>query len=89
MRIDVLTLFPQMIEEPLKYSIIGRARENSMLNLQVHDIRDYSTDKHHTVDNTPYGGGSGMVMMLYGLSGMETRIIMRVTTRFYGGNLIE
>ena len=62
MRIDVLTLFPEMIAEPLKHSIMGRAVKNGVMDIQTHNIRDYSTDKHHTVDDTPFGGGSGMVM---------------------------
>jgi tRNA (guanine37-N1)-methyltransferase len=64
MRIDVLTLFPEMIETPLKQSIIGRAIEKSIIELHVHDIRSFTTDKHHVVDDTPFGGGAGMVMMI-------------------------
>ena len=63
MRIDILTLFPDMVEQPLKHSIIGRACKNGILDIRVHDIRSYTTDKHRTVDDTPFGGGSGMVMM--------------------------
>jgi tRNA (guanine37-N1)-methyltransferase len=62
MRIDVLTLFPEMVESPLQHSLIGRARANGIIDLRVHNIRDYTTDKHHVVDDTPFGGGSGMVM---------------------------
>jgi len=63
MRIDVLTLFPDMIDLPLRSSMIGRARERGVIDLRVHNIRDYATDKHHVVDDIPFGGGSGMVMM--------------------------
>lgn len=62
MRFDVLTLFPEMFTGPLDHSIIGRARERGLLDVVFTDIRDFSTDKHRTVDDTPYGGGPGMVM---------------------------
>lgn len=61
MKIDVLTLFPEMFAV-LDHSIIGRAKEQGLFELGLHNIRDYSTDKHHKVDDTPYGGGAGMVM---------------------------
>ena len=62
MRFDVLTLFPQMFEAVLLDSIIGRAVDNGLINLNFINIRDFSQNKHHKVDDTPYGGGSGMVM---------------------------
>ena len=62
MRFDVLTLFPQMFEAVLGDSIIGRARENNILEMNFIDIRDFSTNKHMKVDDYPYGGGAGMVM---------------------------
>lgn len=62
MRIDVLTLFPEMFS-PLDASIIKRARDNGIIEINIHNIRDYSNDKHKRVDDYPYGGGSGMVMM--------------------------
>ena len=58
---DVLTLFPEMFE-PLKQSIIGRAEEKDLININLINIRDFSKDKHKKVDDTPYGGGAGMVM---------------------------
>ena len=64
MRIDILTLFPGMVEPPLRQSIIGRAIEKGIIELHVHDIRSFTTDKHHVVDDTPFGGGAGMVMMV-------------------------
>ncbi len=64
MRIDVLTLFPEMVSEPLKHSLIGRAIANGIIEFHAHDIRDYATDKHRMVDDTPFGGGAGMVMMV-------------------------
>jgi tRNA (guanine37-N1)-methyltransferase len=62
LRIDVLTLFPRMFESPFAESIVARARGAGKLTLQVHDIRAQATDKHHVVDDTPYGGGAGMVL---------------------------
>jgi tRNA (guanine37-N1)-methyltransferase len=62
MRIDILTLFPQQIDDILRHSIIGRARETNLVEIVCTDIRDFSTDKHRKVDDTPFGGGPGMVM---------------------------
>lgn len=62
MRIDILTLFPEMCETILNESVIGRARKAGKFQVNCHNIRDYSTDKHRRVDDMPYGGGMGMVM---------------------------
>lgn len=62
MRIDIATLFPEMCEAVLGESIVGRARKAEKIEIHCHQIRDYSTDKHHRVDDSPYGGGMGMVM---------------------------
>ena len=62
MRFDVMTLFPDMVNTVLSESIIGRAKENKIIEIECHNIRDYSTDKHRKTDDTPYGGGMGMVM---------------------------
>lgn len=62
MRIDILTLFPQMCESVLSESIIGRARSNGLVTLECHNIREFTTDKHGHVDDYPYGGGKGMIM---------------------------
>ena len=62
MRIDIATLFPGMCETVLGESIIARARKAGLLEVHCHNIRDYTTDKHRRVDDTPYGGGMGMVM---------------------------
>ena len=61
MKYDILTLFPEMFE-PLKYSIIERASKKNLININLVNIRDFSKDKHKKVDDTPYGGGAGMVM---------------------------
>ncbi|HEX6971213.1 MAG TPA: tRNA (guanosine(37)-N1)-methyltransferase TrmD [Limnochordia bacterium] len=62
MRIDILTLFPDMVAGPLRESILGRAIESGRITVQVHDIRLFARDRHRTVDDTPYGGGAGMVL---------------------------
>jgi tRNA (guanine37-N1)-methyltransferase len=62
MKITILTLFPKMIEPIINSSILKRASENSLVEFEVINFRDFSTNKHKTVDDTPYGGGSGMVI---------------------------
>ncbi|MCK9519311.1 MAG: tRNA (guanosine(37)-N1)-methyltransferase TrmD [Dehalococcoidia bacterium] len=62
MRIDVLTIFPGAFVGPLDVSIIKRARDAGLLDLEIHDIREHATDKHRSVDDYPFGGGQGMVM---------------------------
>ncbi|MFQ5596250.1 MAG: tRNA (guanosine(37)-N1)-methyltransferase TrmD, partial [Anaerolineae bacterium] len=62
MRFDIFTLFPEMFIGPFQESIIKRALENDLVQIAVHDIRAYTRDRHHTTDDTPYGGGGGMVM---------------------------
>ena len=61
MRIDVISVFPEYLA-PLGLSLIGKARASGLLSISVHDLRDWATDRHRTVDDTPYGGGAGMVM---------------------------
>lgn len=62
MRFDILTLFPQMLDGYFATSILKRAQEKGVAKIVSHQIRDYTTDKHHTTDETPYGGGAGMVL---------------------------
>lgn len=62
MRIDVLTIFPRLIDGFASESLLGRARRTGLLDLRVHDIREQATDVHRSVDDTPFGGGAGMVM---------------------------
>ncbi|CCO08476.1 tRNA (guanosine(37)-N1)-methyltransferase TrmD [Desulforamulus hydrothermalis] len=62
MKIDILTLFPEMFASPFSHSILKRAQEKKLLQINAINIRDFSRNKHHTVDDTPYGGGAGMVM---------------------------
>jgi tRNA (guanine37-N1)-methyltransferase len=61
-RIDVITIFPAMIEAALADGVVGRARARGVLDIRLHDLRDYTEDRHRTVDDVPYGGGPGMVM---------------------------
>ena len=63
MRFDIMTLFPQLVDTVLGESIIGRAQKSGAIAVCTHNIRDYSEDKHRRVDDTPYGGGKGMLMM--------------------------
>ena len=61
MKIDVITIFPEYFA-PLQLSLIGKAQERGILDVKIHNLRDFTSDNHHTVDDTPYGGGAGMVM---------------------------
>ncbi len=63
MRFDIMTLFPDLVDTVLGESIIGRAQKSGAITVKTHNIRDYSEDKHRRVDDTPYGGGKGMLMM--------------------------
>jgi tRNA (guanine37-N1)-methyltransferase len=83
MKIDVLTLFPGMFAGPLDESIIKRAREAGLLDLQIRNLRDYAHDRHKTVDDRPFGGGPGMLLKpepvfeaVEDLAGEETRVIL-------------
>ena len=62
MRVDVVTIFPGIFEGPLRESLLGKAIEGGLLDVRVHDLRDWTTDKHRTVDDSSFGGGPGMVM---------------------------
>ena len=62
MKIDILTLFPEICRAPLGESMMKRAQENKIIDLRIHNLRDWTTDKHHVVDDAPFGGGQGMVM---------------------------
>jgi len=63
MEFDVVTAFPGIVEGPLAFSILKRARDAGLVSVRVHDLRDFASDRHHKVDDTPYGGGGGMVLM--------------------------
>ncbi|HNQ61698.1 MAG TPA: tRNA (guanosine(37)-N1)-methyltransferase TrmD [Bacteroidia bacterium] len=64
MRIDILSVVPDLLESPFAYSILKRAQQKGLVEIHVHNIRDFTTNKHKTVDDAPYGGGAGMVMMI-------------------------
>jgi tRNA (guanine37-N1)-methyltransferase len=61
-RVDVVSIFPEYLEGPLRVSLLGKAVERGLLDVHLHDLRTWTTDRHRTVDDTPYGGGAGMVM---------------------------
>src|SRR5207253_4782202 len=62
MKIDILTLFPEICRAPLSESMMKRAQESKIVDLRIHNLRDWTRDKHHIVDDAPFGGGQGMVM---------------------------
>lgn len=64
MKFDIITIFPEIFKSYFSESIIKRAQEKKLVKIQVHNLRDYTTDKHKTVDDSPYGGGPGMVMKI-------------------------
>ncbi|MEX2483056.1 MAG: tRNA (guanosine(37)-N1)-methyltransferase TrmD [Brumimicrobium sp.] len=64
MRIDILTVVPGLLESPFNHSILQRAKEKGLVDIHIHNLRDYSTDKHKNVDDYQYGGGAGMVMTI-------------------------
>lgn len=64
MRIDIITVLPSLLDSFLKHSIVQRAQDKSLVELKIHDLRDYSINKHRTVDDYAYGGGAGMVLMM-------------------------
>ena len=74
MRFDILSLFPEMFSSPFEHSIIKRAIEKSLVQIEIHNIRDYATDKHKTTDDAPYGGGGGMVMKVEPIAGALSAI---------------
>jgi tRNA (guanine37-N1)-methyltransferase len=62
MKFDIVTIFPRMFEQPLAEGVVARGVEAGVIDLKVHDLRDFTTDRHRVVDDVPYGGGPGMVM---------------------------
>ena len=80
MKINILTIFPDMFA-PLRMSMLGRAIDNGIIELDITDIRDYTTDRHNRVDDTPYGGGAGMVMQ-------GQPILDAFNAKEYGGEVI-
>jgi len=87
MRIDVLTLFPEMFAGPLDVSVVARARKSGLLDLQIRNLRDWTHDRHKTVDDRPFGGGPGMVLKpepifeaVEALAGEKSRVVMMAPT---------
>jgi tRNA (guanine37-N1)-methyltransferase len=87
MKIDVLTLFPEMFSGPLDVSMVARARKAGLLDLQIRNLRDWTHDRHKTVDDRPFGGGPGMVLKpepifeaVEALAGEKTRVLMMAPT---------
>ncbi len=64
MQIDIITIFPEIFEGPFNHSIIKRAKDKNIAEIKIHNLRNYTTNKHKSVDDYPYGGGAGMVMMI-------------------------
>ena len=62
MRFDIVTIFPAMVQQALEVGVLGRAIERGTIGVTVHDLRAFTTDRHHVVDDVPYGGGPGMVL---------------------------
>src|SRR4051812_8508839 len=84
MQFDILTLFPSMFTGPLTESIIKRAVQAGTIGIGVHDIRAYATDKHHTADDAPYGGGAGMGMKAEPLAAAIRAVLRDTETRRHG-----
>lgn len=74
MRIDILTLFPEMFRGPFSESIIGRAQQSGALDIRLHNIRDWAKNKHHKTDDYPFGGGAGLVMMVQPIADAITAV---------------
>ncbi len=81
MKFDILTIFPEVIKGYLNESIIGRAQTDGLVEINIHDIRDAADDKHNTVDDTPYGGGAGMVM--------KVDVIAKALENVLGSDLLD
>ena len=81
MKIDILTLFPEICRAPLSESMMKRAQEDNIVDLHIHNLRDWTTDKHHIVDDAPFGGGQGMVMKPEPIFGAVEDLKSRIENR--------
>ena len=88
MRIDILTVLPELLEGPLNHSILKRAQNKGLVEIVVHNLRDFSTDKHRRVDDYPFGGSAGMVMQIYTSPDGEVFNQPIANTLSMAGNLI-
>jgi len=75
MQFNIITIFPKIFDSYFNESILARARKNKLIKINIHDLRDYTDDKHKTVDDTPYGGGAGMVLKIEPIYGALLKII--------------
>ena len=75
MQFNIVTIFPKIFDSYFNESILARARKNKLIKINIHDLRDYTDDKHKTVDDTPYGGGAGMVLKIEPIYGALLKII--------------
>ena len=82
MRIDILTVVPELLASPLNESILKRAQEKGLVEIHIHNIRDYTEDKHRTTDDYPFGGEAGMVMKIEPIYRCTTPYSLRSTTTF-------
>lgn len=78
MRIDILTIFPNVISSVIGESLLKKAREKNLVEFKIWDIREFTTDKHNTVDDTPFGGGGGMVMKVEPLAGALEKVLTQL-----------
>src|SRR3970040_3134739 len=78
MRIDVLTIFPNVINSVMGESLIKKAQEKNLVEIKIWDIREFTTDKHNPVDDTPFGGGGGMVMKVEPLAGALEKVLSQL-----------
>lgn len=74
MRIDIITVLPQMLNEPMNCSILKRAQDKGLVEIHIHDLRDYSNDKHRRIDDYPFGGEAGMVMQIEPIDNIITHL---------------
>jgi tRNA (guanine37-N1)-methyltransferase len=81
MQIDIITAFPKMVLDPLNESIVGRAISNNYVEINIHDLRDWTEDKHRTIDDTPYGGGAGMIYKVEPLFKCITEIFEKTESK--------
>lgn len=80
MKFDIITIFPQIFDSYFSESILKRAQKNGQIEIQVHNLRDYTQDKHKTVDDTPYGGGAGMILKVEPISKAVKNILKKKTS---------
>ena len=88
MRIDVLTIFPEFFENAFNFSIVKKAKEKNLVTIEIHDIRNYSTNKQKSVDDYQFGGGSGMVMNIQPIFDCIEKLVIKPSTTCLAKNSI-